>query len=140
MAQALLFINGELINRKVSAEGGLVDRLTKSGMSDSTVLDELYWAALGRAPRSAERQSSLASIRRAEAAPVVAAPVAKPGAVMPVTTPVAAVKSPNAITSPTAPMPAMAADPKLQAITARRHAFEDMFWVLLNSKEFLFNH
>jgi len=23
---------------------------------------------------------------------------------------------------------------------ARRHAFEDLLWVLINSKEFLFNH
>src|SRR5258706_13103695 len=59
MAQALLFINGELINRKVSDNGGLVNKLIASGKPDGEILDELYWAALGRAPRASGRAPSL---------------------------------------------------------------------------------
>jgi hypothetical protein len=112
MAQALLFINGDLINKKVSADGGLVDRLVKAGKSDDEILDSLYWTAFGRPPRPQERASDLAAIQRA-------------------------IRS---------------GDPKLSGVTTagsnpatvgdkpRRKAFEDMLWVLLNSKEFLFNH
>ncbi len=148
MAQALMFINGELINRKVSADGGLVDRSIKAGKSDPELLDELYWTALGRAPRPAERVSSLASIRKASvaipppSAPMPSAKAPTGGTPIPGTAPaVAAPPTPTVSVPPTmaASAPA-AADQKLMAATARRHAFEDMFWVLLNSKEFLFNH
>ena len=118
MAQALLFINGELINRKVSADGGLVDRLIKSKKTDGEVLDELYWSALGRPPRTAERVSSLAAIHRAISGASSVSTV-KPTA--------------GGVAVPTV-------DARQQAATARRRVFEDMFWVLLNSKEFLFNH
>ena len=145
MAQALLFINGELINRKVSADGGLVDRLMKTGKSDADVLDELYWSALGRAPRAPERASSLASIRRVLAAAAAAPPASPPA---PVAGAVKATAGPGAGKAAVASTPAVAATPpamaatpvdvKAQKLVARRHAFEDMFWVLLNCKEFLF--
>ena len=113
MAQALLFINGDLLNKKVSGEGGMVDRLVKAGKPNTEVLDELYWTSFGRAPRPQERASDLSAIQRALAAPE--------------STPPSDPKTPR-------PMPA----DRLAA--ARRKAFEDMLWVLLNSKEFLFNH
>lgn len=104
MAQALLFINGELLNRKVSADGGLVDRLVKAGKSDSEMLEELYWSAFGRAPAAVERDGNLKSIRKA-----IAALALKP-------------------------------EQKNELEQARRKTFEDLLWVLVNSKEFLFNH
>ena len=97
MAQAFLFINGDLLNRKVTADGGMVDRLLKANKSDSDILDELYWTTFGRAPNAKERASNLQALERA-----------------------------------------IAATPKDP--TSRRHALEDMLWVLVNSKEFLFNH
>ncbi|HLK57236.1 MAG TPA: DUF1549 and DUF1553 domain-containing protein [Chthonomonadaceae bacterium] len=112
MAQALLFINGELINRKMTADDGLVDRLVKAGKSDTEILDEIYWATVGRAPRPAERDSDLAALHKA----LTAIPVPA--------------------TTSNAPAP----DPKAQNNQARRRVFEDMLWVLVNSKEFLFNH
>ena len=149
MAQALLFINGELINRKVSSDGGLVDRSIKAGKSDSDLLDELYWTALGRAPRPAERVSSLASIQKASivSPPPAAAPTLPTKTSTGGTTLSGAVASVTAPAKPAGDTPATmansapaVADQKILAATARRHAFEDMFWVLLNSKEFLFNH
>jgi hypothetical protein len=141
MAQALLFINGELINRKVSATGGLVDKLIGSGKQDGEILDELYWAALGRDPRASERTASLAAIRKATLESVKPTPVNSPLKTAAATAKLssgtniaAAGTNTDSMTSPTAAAPAA------QMVAARRHVFEDMFWVLLNSKEFLFNH
>lgn len=103
MAQALLFINGELINRKVTSDGGIAAKLVQSGKSDTLILDELYWTALGRAPKPTERTADLTALKRAMQ---------------------------SAAPNPTS----------LQQADLRRKAFEDMLWVLLNSKEFLFNH
>ena len=97
MAQALLFINGDLLNRKVTADGGLVDRLIKANKTNADILDELYWTTFGRAPTAKERAANLQIIERAaNAAP--------------------------------------------KDSGSRRRALEDMLWVLVNSKEFLFNH
>lgn len=120
MTQALLFINDVTINRKVTADGGLVDRLVKAGKSDSDILDTLYWTTLGRAPSTTERNADLASIHRALNQPAI-----------PASTPV----------KPASSAPAGSTTPKVDPASAvRRHAFEDMLWVLVNSKEFLFNH
>ena len=116
MAQALLFINGELINRKVTADGGLVDKLIKSRKSDSEILDELYWAAFGRPPLPAERESNLAILQRTLREPPV--------------TPSSGGTS----------LPPQTSDPKVPKESVRRRIFEDMLWVLVNTKEFLFNH
>ncbi len=112
MAQALMFINGELLNRKVGAEGGIVDRLIKQGKSDEETLDELYWTTFGRAPNSVERETNLKLLRKAVAQALTA----------------------PAVTTQAKP------DPKANTDALRRRGFEDMLWVLVNSKEFLFNH
>src|SRR2546423_1015225 len=65
MAQALLFINGELINRKATADGGIVDRLVKAGRTDSEIVDTLYWTALSRPPSLSERASDLQAVKAA---------------------------------------------------------------------------
>ena len=123
MAQALLFINGELINRKVTAEDGLVDRLVKAGKSDAEILNELYWTAFGRPPRPAERDSDLRSLHRALAASDAPSTAAPP--------------SQNAVPAvQQGQTPAPVPNPNI----ARRRVFEDLLWALVNSKEFLFNH
>ena len=81
MAQALLFINGDLINHKVTADGGLVDKLVQSGKNDGEILDELYWSTVGRAPHPSERESDLGSLRKALLISVPAAPTIKTAAV-----------------------------------------------------------
>ncbi len=115
MAQALLFINGDVLNRKVTADNGIVDRLVTAGKSDTEILDALYWATCSRAPRPDEQASNLNALHRA----VAAAPVAI---------------TPKAVPNTPTPNPASTLN------AARRRAFEDMLWVLVNSKEFLFNH
>lgn len=114
MEQALLFINGDVINRKVTADGGLVDRLIKSGKSNDEILSTLYLTALGRSLSQVELSRDKGALNRALALEQKAQPSAKPADSL------VALKA--------------AAD------KMRRRALEDMLWVLVNSKEFLFNH
>ncbi len=104
MSQALVFINGDTLNKKVAADGGLVEKLIKSGKSDGDLLDSLYWTVLGRAPQPKERIANLSALSASQTVPIgqSAKTAAKP--------------------------------------STRRAAFEDLLWVLVNSKEFLFNH
>lgn len=151
MAQALLFINGDVLNRKVTADDGIVDRLVKAGRSDSQILDELYWATCGRPPRAEERASDLSALHKAlDAAPAAVVSVPMPNAsisavsapstrAVGVVTPTPASGAPKTVT-PAPPTNAPQPDRKVQQDAARRRAFEDMLWVLVNSKEFLFNH
>lgn len=144
MAQALLFINGDLINHKVTADGGLVDKLVQSGKNDGEILDELYWSTVGRAPHPSERESDLGSLRKALLISVPAAPTIKTAAVPAPTVSVsktAIAPAVNQVTVAAVPASTMPApDPKALKNAARRRFFEDMLWVLVNSKEFLFNH
>lgn len=149
MAQALLFINGDLINKKVTADGGTVDALVKSGKSDGAILDELYWIAVSRAPRPAERTSDLGALRRLLAttpSPAVkTTTVTAPGVKADVKTdvkPVTATTTTGPDMKPDAKKPDVKSEAETKALldTTRRKFFEDMLWVLVNSKEFLFNH
>jgi len=170
MTQALLFINDATLNAKVTADGGLADRLVKAGKSDGEILDTLYWTALGRAPSAAERTADLAGIHQATAPSSAPTPVAPTVPAKAATTATAPAKPTTTAASPakaptTVPLPAKpttAGSPPTPGVTMptattattvaaktttapaqnelRRRAFEDMLWVLINSKEFLFNH
>jgi hypothetical protein len=89
IAQALHLLNGDLLNRKIAAPEGRLEKLFKAKTPAADIVDELYVAALGRRPNRDE----LAKAKEW----ITAAPSAKDGA-------------------------------------------QDLFWVLLNSREFLFNH
>lgn len=66
VAQALHVINGETINQKLRAPGGLVDAFLKLGASDEMVIRHLYTAALSRTPSETELGNLLAAIRNAK--------------------------------------------------------------------------
>ena len=101
-SQALMLISNEALNTKVGANGGTIDQLIKAGKTDGEIFDALYWTALGRPPKQAERITGLGAIRRAHTS-ILATERSFPS-------------------------------------EDRRRAFEDLLWVLINSKEFLFNH
>lgn len=122
MTQALYFINGDLVNRKVTADDGLVDTLVRAGKSDAEILEALYWAAFCRPPHPAERASNLTALHRVLAAPPVVSS--------------AALKAGPSQGS----APATGTGGKVAPEAVRRQAFEDLLWALVNSKEFLFNH
>jgi hypothetical protein len=54
VAQALHIINGETINQKLRAPGGIVDSFVRLGVSDQMMINHLYLAALSRPPRNDE--------------------------------------------------------------------------------------
>ncbi len=60
VTQALHIINGDTINQKLRAPGGIVDSFVKLGMSDEMMINHLYLAALSRPPRSNEVNHLLA--------------------------------------------------------------------------------
>ena len=94
LIQVLNISNGDTLNGKLKAEGNRVEKLLslrRQGMSDSTLLDEIYLACLARYPVDAERNQLLALL-----------PPSGSG--------------------------------------EERQTVEDMFWGLMSSREFLFNH
>jgi hypothetical protein len=65
IAQALHVINGDTLNRKLSAADGTVALFVKLGLSDQRMVDHLYLSAYGRFPADAERQEAVARLNSA---------------------------------------------------------------------------
>jgi hypothetical protein len=65
IAQALHVINGDTLNKKLSANDGTVALFLKLGISDSRILDHLFLSAYGRYPSAAEREGALAALAKA---------------------------------------------------------------------------
>lgn len=59
VAQALHLANGDTINQKLRAAGGLIDRLLRTEANDEEVLNDLYLTALARYPSESERAKLL---------------------------------------------------------------------------------
>jgi len=66
VAQALHAINGETLNQKLRAQGGLIDSLIRHGIGDEMALHHLYLAALGREPSQEEKGRMLAALGESE--------------------------------------------------------------------------
>jgi hypothetical protein len=65
IAQALHVINGDTLNKKLSAPDGYVSLFLKLGLSDSRILDHVYLTAFSRYPSQQERTALLADIEGA---------------------------------------------------------------------------
>jgi hypothetical protein len=65
MAQALHLINGQGVNQKISAKGGLVDRLLGENKKNEEIVEELYLTCFGRFPTKEEMAASLETIEEA---------------------------------------------------------------------------
>jgi hypothetical protein len=64
LAQALQLINGPTVNEKVRNAGNRLGKLMGAKMSDEEMLDELFYAALARAPFPEERQKVAAHLAK----------------------------------------------------------------------------
>ncbi len=94
MVQVLHLSNGDTLNEKLEAEHGRVSKLLElrsAGMSDETLLDDIYLVCLARYPTAGERAAMLELL----------------------------------------PAPGSGEE---------REVLEDIFWSILSSREFLFNH
>jgi hypothetical protein len=65
ISQALHVINGDTLNKKLSAPDGYAALALKMGLSDSRILEQLFLSAYSRYPTDAEKQQTLAVLQRA---------------------------------------------------------------------------
>jgi hypothetical protein len=89
IAQAMHLLNGEFLDKKISAPTGRVEKLLKAKMPLPEIVEELYLVTLSRLPRPQEMERAMFWIGRA-------------------------------------PNP--------------REGVQDLLWVLMNSREFVFNY
>jgi hypothetical protein len=125
LSQALHLLNGDTVQRKIG-EGALVKNMIDGRKPPEQIVNELYVRCLGRKPTEGElnKLEPLLGLAPARSAPQANTnPDVKPAP--------AATASPT----PVAPPAADATSPE-----DRRKRMEDLFWALLNSKEFMFNH
>ena len=125
MVQVLHIMNGQTVNEKLAAAGSRVDAFLSANKSDAEIVDEVYLAALSRLPADAEKSkivevlADIAAKQKKLVAEIVAS------------------YQQNFSRAPTAEerksIDALAAGEK-------RLVLEDLFWSVLSSKEFLFNH
>jgi len=66
IAQALHVINGDTLNKKLSAGDGYVALLLKLGLSDSRILEHLYLTAYSRYPSDAEKTELLGVLEKSK--------------------------------------------------------------------------
>src|SRR5262249_41659055 len=65
IAQALHVINGDTLNKKLSAADGNVALFMKLGLSDSRILEHVYLSAFSRYPTDAERAAAMEGLSAA---------------------------------------------------------------------------
>ncbi len=65
ITQALHVINGDTLNKKLSAPEGTIALFMKLGLSDGRILEYMYLSAFSRYPSDAERASMLAALEKA---------------------------------------------------------------------------
>jgi Protein of unknown function (DUF1553) len=63
VTQALHIINGDTINQKLQAPGGVVDNFVRPGPSDEAIINHLYLSALSRRPSSGEMKNLQAALK-----------------------------------------------------------------------------
>ena len=120
LAQSLHLLNADEIQQKLGNGNGRAAKLATDTRSDEEKLKEIYLLALSREPDADELAQMEAHI------------AAKTAAATGVTPPPAG----------TQPQPADKNDKKTAEYVAkaRRQAWENILWALINTKEFLFNH
>jgi hypothetical protein len=65
LRQALHIINGDTINKKLSAPGSLTDMAVKLGFSNSKFVEHLYLSAFSRYPTEPEQSAALRALQEA---------------------------------------------------------------------------
>lgn len=66
VAQALAVINGDTLNKKLSAPDGTIALFLKLGFSDRRILEYMYLSAFSRYPTDSERQTLAAALENAK--------------------------------------------------------------------------
>jgi hypothetical protein len=64
ISQALHVINGDTLNKKLSAPDGTIALFSKLGLSDRRILDHIFLSAYSRYPTDPERDTMLAALEK----------------------------------------------------------------------------
>lgn len=134
MSQVLHLTNGDTLNAKIAASGNRIDHLLAA--DDGTIVEDLYLAALSRLPTPAEREkltAALAEVEDGDRVPALADLRRRIAAAQKVKDPAARRKALEGIEKRIRAIPA-------ESVRLRRKAIEDLYWSVLSSNEFLFNH
>jgi hypothetical protein len=134
MSQVLHLTNGNTLNAKIEASGNRIDHLLAAG--DGAIVEELYLAALSRLPATAERQklaSTLAQTEESDRIPALADLRQRITAAQKISDSAARKTAIEAVESRIREIPT-------ETVRMRRKAIEDLYWSVLSSNEFLFNH
>jgi hypothetical protein len=136
MSQVLHITNGDTFNGKIEAKKNRIERLLRAGADDRAIVEDLYLAALTRMPapeeegrlsaaladvETGDRQPPLVSLQKGIAEALALKDVARRKDAL-------------------ARLDAAMREIPDKAAAARRKAIEDLYWSVLSSKEFLFDH
>ncbi|MCA9114616.1 MAG: DUF1553 domain-containing protein, partial [Planctomycetaceae bacterium] len=126
MTQVLHLVNGGTLNDKLSAEGNRIDTWLDARATNEAILEDLYLAALARLPDAAEKKNLLAVLQETDARIAKLAPGVE-----------------QAFRDAFGRVPTEAERERTLAAAGRaekRLALEDLYWSVLTSREFLFQH
>jgi hypothetical protein len=134
MSQVLHLTNGNTLNMKIEASGNRIDRLLAA--DDEAIVEDLYLSALSRLPTPSERKrisSALAQTEDSDRLPALVDLRQKIAAVQRIKDAAARRKAIERVEERIRAIPA-------ESVRQRRKAIEDLYWSVLSSNEFLFNH
>jgi hypothetical protein len=134
MSQVLHLANGNTLNSKIEARGNRIDR--RLADDDATIVEKLFLAALSRFPTPAERQKLSAALAQAEDGDRASALSGLQQQIvgsLAIKDAAGRRKAIERIEERVRAMPE-------ESVRQRRKAIEDLYWSVLSSNEFLFNH
>jgi hypothetical protein len=134
MSQVLHLTNGNTLNAKIEATGNHIDHLLAA--DDGAIVDDLYLTALSRYPTAGERQKLSAVLAQAEEGDQVPALADLRRRISATRT----IKDPAARSKAVADIEKRIREIPAESVRSRRKAIEDLYWSVLSSNEFLFNH
>jgi hypothetical protein len=136
MSQVLHMTNGDTLNAKIESKQNRISRLLKANADDRAIVEDLYLAALSRMPTPNEEgrlSAALADVETGDReSPLVSLQKEISDAL--------AIKDVTRRKDALARLDAAMREIPDKAAAARRKAIEDLYWSVLSSKEFLFNH
>lgn len=136
MSQVLHITNGDTLNAKIEAKPNRIEHLLRAHADDRAIVEDLYLAALTRVPtpdEAARLSAALADVETGDRqAPLVSLQKGIAEAL--------AIKDSTRRKDALARIDAAMREIPDKAAAARRRAIEDLYWSVLSSKEFLFNH